>query len=232
MGNDQIFPLNGPSWTLFFEMLANIYYAVFIRSLTTRHLVTIMFVSALGLILGLYLGHTHSLGIGWTLKGLPFGLFRVGYSFFAGILLYRVFRSRHLGLPYSDQAPFVPLLLLAIVAALLTSVPPSTVVPYFEFLTVTVVFPAVIYTALSFEPRGLTARVFSFLGGISYAVYAIHSPLADAIKDYFTNVRGISVQAYAPYGGMVLISSLIALCWILDKTYDAPVRKRLLVRFN
>src|SRR5438445_9480522 len=55
MGNDHIFPLNGPSWTLFFEMLANIYYAVFIHSLTTRHLATIMVVSALGLALGLYL---------------------------------------------------------------------------------------------------------------------------------------------------------------------------------
>ena len=52
MGNDQIFPLNGPSWTLFFEMLANMYYAVVIHSLTTRHLVTIMLVSALGLAQG------------------------------------------------------------------------------------------------------------------------------------------------------------------------------------
>ena len=37
-GNGEMFPLNGPAWSLFFEYIGNILYALFIRRLSTRAL--------------------------------------------------------------------------------------------------------------------------------------------------------------------------------------------------
>lgn len=231
MGNDHIFPLNGPSWSLLFELIANVAYAAFIGSLTTARLVGIMSISAIGIVLGLYLGHTHTLNIGWTLKGLPFGLFRVGYSFFGGVLLYRIYRSGRLQITSRTAIhPWVPLFLFATVALLLTSSPPADYVPYVELGLVTIVFPVIVYLALWFEPAGLMARLFRFLGGISFALYAIHDPIANSITYYSKEVAGTPVQTFAPYGGVILILSLVACSWILDKVYDAPVRRALTKR--
>ncbi|MFL5241553.1 MAG: acyltransferase family protein [Gemmataceae bacterium] len=231
IGNEHIFPLNAPSWSLFFELAANVAYAAFIRTLTTAHLLGIIFISAIGIVLGLYLGHTHTLNIGWTLKGLPFGLFRVGYSFFGGVLLYRIFRSGHLPVTCATAVrSWVPLLLFAIVALVLTSSPPAALVPYVELAAVTIVFPVLVYLALWFEPETRTARVFTFLGGISYPLYAVHFPLATFTKEYFKQIIGTPVQTYAPYGGVCLILSLMLLAWMLDKLCDTPLRRALMKR--
>ena len=37
-GNGEMFPLNGPSWSLFFEYIGNIMYALFIRRMSTKAL--------------------------------------------------------------------------------------------------------------------------------------------------------------------------------------------------
>ena len=47
-GNGEMFPLNGPSWSLFFEYIANIMYALFLRRLSTKVLKVFVAVSGLG----------------------------------------------------------------------------------------------------------------------------------------------------------------------------------------
>jgi len=37
-GNGEMFPLNGPCWSLFFEYLGNILYALFIHRLSNKAL--------------------------------------------------------------------------------------------------------------------------------------------------------------------------------------------------
>ena len=43
-GNGEMFPLNGPAWSLFFEYLGNILYALFIRRLSTKMLAALTIV--------------------------------------------------------------------------------------------------------------------------------------------------------------------------------------------
>lgn len=224
--SEHAFPLNSPSWSLFFEILANIVYAGFVRFLNVLNLIRIMCVSVLGIILGLYLGHTHGIDFGWTLKGWPFGIFRVGYSFFAGVLIYRSFKA--VAYPvnlHHSHGGVMPIAIVSLVGLLLTSSPPAALHPYFNSLMVFIIFPAIIYTALFFEPVGIIARVFQFFGTISYAVYALHSPLAYLIRDYLKNLCGILVDDYRPWSGSVLIVFLITACWLIDKIYDTPVRR-------
>ena len=41
-GNGEMFPLNGPSWSLFYEYIGNILYALFIRRLPTKALAALV----------------------------------------------------------------------------------------------------------------------------------------------------------------------------------------------
>ena len=94
-GNGEMFPLNGPAWSLFFEYIGNILYALFIRRFSTRALAILA-----GILSILLLWFTATdvcgygmFGVGWTLDGLNFwgGLLRMLCPFTIGMLLSRVF---------------------------------------------------------------------------------------------------------------------------------------------
>ena len=95
-GNGEMFPLNGPSWSLFFEYIANIMYALFLRRLSTKVLKVFVAVSGLGYATFAILNGsgTYSIGVGWTLGGLNFlgGMLRVTFAFSCGLLMSRNFK--------------------------------------------------------------------------------------------------------------------------------------------
>ena len=80
-GNGEMYPLNGPSWSLFFEYIGNIFYALFIHKFSTKAL-TVMVV-ILGIALTMFAcsdaAGYGSIGVGWTLDGVNFvgGLLRM-----------------------------------------------------------------------------------------------------------------------------------------------------------
>ena len=95
-GNGEMFPLNGPSWSLFFEYIGNILYALVLRRLSTRALAALVALTGTGLAafaVGDLSGFGH-LGVGWSLgdHNLLGGLLRLAFSFPAGLLLARIFR--------------------------------------------------------------------------------------------------------------------------------------------
>lgn len=229
VGQPLIFPLNPPAWSLFFELGVNVVYAAILRFLTMRMLAVIMLVSAIGLAVCLRLDSLHMLDLGWAPDTFPAGFFRVGYSFFAGVLLYRWFASKPSTVPASGRyAGLVPWAILALIAALLAAAPPDRIHSYFDFIAVTIIFPAIIYLALWFEPVGISARICKFFGAISYAIYAVHQPLAVLVSGVLKQAGGISVADYAPWSALAFFGFLVPFCWLLDKLYDAPVRRGLL----
>ena len=87
-GNGEMYPLNGPSWSLFFEYLGNLLYAFLLRRLPTRllALVVVLSGSALTLFAVCDLSGYGHLGVGWTLAdyNLPGGLLRMLFCFRGG----------------------------------------------------------------------------------------------------------------------------------------------------
>jgi peptidoglycan/LPS O-acetylase OafA/YrhL len=216
------FPLNGPSWSLFMELWVNIIYGRFISVLSSRNLLWIMACSAVGLVVGEYLSHRHNLDFGWTQKSFVFAFFRVGYSYFAGVLMYRTFAANRItGLAVSQSLAAWALLLT--MAALLMCSPPPSLQPYFDFVCVTAFFPVTVYAALFFQPNGHTRRICTFLGAISYPIYAIHVPLGAFTESLLRKLTGLSVQDYAPFSGIVFVGALLPLCWMLNN-YDVRIR--------
>ena len=95
-GNGEMFPLNGPCWSLFFEYIGNILYALFIRRLSNKALAVL--VVLLGMALASFAVFNVSgygnMGVGWTLDGVNFlgGTLRMLFPFSLGMLMSRNFK--------------------------------------------------------------------------------------------------------------------------------------------
>jgi peptidoglycan/LPS O-acetylase OafA/YrhL len=225
-----LYPLNPPAWSLFFEIFANAVHALIFRFLNLRNLAAIMALSASGLAGILYFVHVANFNIGWTATNTPGGFFRVGYSYFAGVLLYRLYESRKPVAGQARRVMSVPWIILGVVAATLAAKPSAEVRPYYELAVILLVFPAIVYCALFFEPVGIGAKLCKFLGAISYAVYVIHMPLYWVFQYTITRVTAVPLESLAPWAGFCFIGILLPLCWVLDKFYDGPLRSFLSAR--
>jgi peptidoglycan/LPS O-acetylase OafA/YrhL len=149
------FPLNIPAWSLILEFVVNLFYAGIVRRLDRRRLVTLMALSFLGLVICVRLIRPHSAELGWKSMnwhgvdlGMIGGVFRVGYSFFAGVLIYRHFLVRRVEGVADRVRAWVPWLIVVLVAIILAATPSRGLRPYYDLLIVTTVFPAMVYLAL------------------------------------------------------------------------------------
>jgi peptidoglycan/LPS O-acetylase OafA/YrhL len=221
------FPLDNPAWTLPLELAVNLAYAAWFDRLTAARLRLVLLVSGTALAAMLVLHPHHWLNFGWTTRTLPIAAFRASYSFFAGVLLLRAYRAR--GRPWigGGQATAALWLLLGFVTLLLAAAPPPNLRPYFDFVAVTAIIPALIYLGMVIQPEGRSARLCGFVGTLSYAVFVLHLPLGNLTRAFLNGWAGIDEAAYAPWAGLALLLPLLAACWLADTVYDAPLRRRL-----
>ena len=230
------FPLNMPAWSLILEFLVNLFYARITRRLDRRALLLIMVFSIVGLLICMRLIRPHSIELGWRYArwrsldlGMIGGVFRVGYSFFAGVLLYRHFvRHRLVTSEPGRLALCVPWLIVSAVALILCARPSPEVRPYFDLTVVAIVFPLLIYAALWFRSAGTGNPLFKFAGNLSYAVYAIHFPLSMLMEKTVERTTGMRLEFYTPWGGIGFLLVLLITCLLLDRRYDVPLRRALL----
>lgn len=224
-GAGEMYPLNGPSWSLFFEYIGNILYALWLRRLSTRWLAFFTGLTGAGLAAFALcnLSGAGNLGVGWTFAGDNFlgGMLRMTFSFSAGLLMSRVFR------PCAVRGAFwICSLILVVLLAL----------PYmgdgsrpwmnalYEVVCVLVVFPFLVWLAASGKTTDQrSTAICKFLGDISYPLYIIHYPsiylLFMASRKY-----GMTFAEAWPYA-LLLFAGNILLAWLLLKGYDEPVRR-------
>ena len=206
----SLMPLNDPSWSLLYELLMNLCYAVILPWLTLRRLVLVVALSAFALAwVDLRL---HSLHTGFQWSTIPFGLCRVVFPYSAGILLYRIV-PRHTAITW--WAYLLPVVFLAVVAA---HAPRPELV---ELSAVMIVFPLLIASASCLDvPRPL---LFAFLGSISYPVYVMHYSVIVLISRTLHALH-LEGRHYAPWLGLSVIAGLVVLAAYLERYYDIPIR--------
>lgn len=214
-GQSTLFPFNGVMWSIFFELVINVVWAVFWQPLrSSKVLIGIVVLSGFGLATCVLATGSMWQGAGWnTFVG---GFFRVSYSFFLGVLLYRI-HQRGMSLP---KIP--PLALLAALPAVLfipMPVPARLAVALF-------VLPWFVILGAQVEPRKALAAVCAKLGAASYAIYAVHKRIYLLAYAGILQLLNIDVQVYASeYVGTVFMAVLIAGCLFLDRFYDKPARE-------
>lgn len=164
-----LYPLNPPAWSLFFELVANLWLGIFGKRLGTPALLATMGFAGAGLLAGTVLSGPMIGGDQWSTFWE--GLIRVAYSFPAGILVYALWlRSKP---PVELPAILVGAALLAMLAVKA----PEHLGRPFIFLSVLAGFPLIVWFGARSKPSGVTADACRWLGAISYALYAVHYPM-------------------------------------------------------
>ena len=235
-GNAEMFPLNGPSWSLFFEYIGNILYALFIRKLSNKMLTVL--VGATGILWVWFVAFDISgydmIGIGWTLDVVNFfgGLLRMMFPFTLGMLMARLFSQRTTD--NRQQSFFTNNIfwIAIIILFALFSVPyfPKTsnisVNGIYELACIMIVFPLIVWIAASSDSAQskFTLKLSKFLGDLSYPLYIVHYPVmyvfyAWLIKNqYFTLAETWQMV-------ILVLTVCIVLAYACLKLYDEPIRK-------
>ena len=221
-GWQETYPLNGPGWSLMFEYIANVLYAVLVRRFSKLALGVLVALSAAALLHLLLTRPEGDIVGGWSLEPLQLriGFTRVMFPFFAGLLLFRTMRPGRVA-----HALLLSSLLVVAVLAMprLGGLGRPWVNGLYESLSIMLVFPLIIYIGTSGELlSGGSRKLCRFLGNISYPLYITHYPLiyiytAWVLTNQIPVRQGLPVAA-ATFGAAV------ALAYACLKWYDEPVR--------
>ncbi|MFM1877558.1 MAG: hypothetical protein RLZZ241_424 [Bacteroidota bacterium] len=225
----EMHPLNGPAWTLFFEYLANILYALFIRRLSNTGLAIAVFIAGAALI---HLGITSPYGDiigGWSLDPtqMRIGFTRLMYPFLAGLLMSRIFNPTNIRHGFLTGSL---MLLLMLLMPRLGGTDQLWLNGIYDALTVVVFFPLVVFVGTSSYQSGkTTSTLCKFLGNISYPLYIIHYPIIYIFMAWVTD-NNVSLIAAWPAAIFVVLLT-IGIAYAGMRLYDLPVRRWLTNRF-
>lgn len=236
-GNGEMFPLNGPSWSLFFEYIGNIVYALLIRRLSNRALMALVAVT--GALWSWFavsnVSGYDALGVGWTLDTVNFfgGFLRMMFPFTMGMLISRYFKPvRVRGIFWISIAMLFALFSLPFIPAdSLPGVSGISLNSLFELLATAIVFPVIVWLAASGATTDtVSTRLCKFLGDISYPLYIVHYPVMYLFYAWLIENKLYTLGETWPVVIMVLAIN-ISLAYACLKLYDEPVRRWLTKRW-
>ena len=222
--HDQIFPLNGPAWSLWCELAGNLIYALVVKALTTRRLMVLVWLCGLIVVVSAFISHKGGIDGGFTLKTIPVAMARFGFSFGLGVVISRgravTGERRRISLWLS----LLPLVILLAVLAFpdLDRLGDGA----YAAICAVVVFPLLLVFAARYEPPAWLLPTFRRLGVCSYPVYILQVPAAVLCAGLMRD-SGLSPAAFAPWSGLAFVGVLTFLSMILVEHVEQPVRKRL-----
>lgn len=225
-GNGEMFPLVGPAWSLFFEYLGSIFYALWLHRLTTRALRIVVAVSGLGLcaVALTDMSGCYSIGVGWSLAEWGFfgGLMRLGFSFGIGLLMTRNFKPIKIrGAVWICTGAITLLMCMPYVS---TNGEPSILNALYDIVCTIILFPAIVYLGASGHTTDTKSKnTCAFLGRISYPIYIIHYPAMYLFYAWVWN-NGYTFAQVWPVTAAIFLA-LIPAAYLIEKYYDEPVRR-------
>lgn len=204
------YPLNGPAWSLFFELAVNLLAASLWRHLSLRKLCWCVGLAIPPLIAVALVNGSLNGGVAWDTFYVAGS--RVLFGFFAGALLQKL----PLKAPKAN-----PLLLVAVLVPIFLADPPTDLRPYYDLVIAIVVFPLVVAMGAEASPTAGISRMFTYAGEISYPLYVLHTPVYRVFRTVAKGVIEPGVVA-GICGLMVAVA-----CAALANLADTALRRRL-----
>ncbi|UOR04312.1 acyltransferase [Hymenobacter aerilatus] len=222
-GWEEMHPLNSVGWSLFFEYVANILYALGLRKLSNKALACFVAVAGAALVHLAVTSPNGDVAGGWTLnvEHMRIGLTRVLFPFFAGLLLSRVARF----IPITNAFFWCSLLVAAILfMPRIGGAEHLWLNGLYESFCIIILFPLVIYMGASGVVHNqLENKICKFLGDLSYPLYMTHYVLVYFYVAWVSNHKGITLQQAWPYALLTFLGAVV-LAYASLKLYDEPIR--------
>lgn len=242
-GWQEINSLNGAAWSLMWEYVANILYALFVRRFNVIVLAVMVTVSAfltIDLCLNLdtfgllevrsYAKYTVIGGFGLTPDQIYIGICRLLYPFFGGLLLYRLGKCRiklnRGGMTWCSVAVAATL-----VVPHLGGEDHKWINGLYCAVVILLIYPAVVAAGAGSPLRGRrTTAICKFLGMISYPLYITHYPMIYVQMNWAARHADAPLSTHIWVTVSIFIAS-IAVAYASVKVYDIPVRAWLSEQF-
>ncbi|HZY62773.1 MAG TPA: acyltransferase [Edaphobacter sp.] len=210
----NLFSLNAPAWSLFWEYVASIFYGVVLYRMNRRWLLLTLTLAAAALC---FVAHrSDSLMGGWGGATFWDGGARVAYSFLAGLLVYR---SNWI---IKNRLGFAGLTVLLLAAFLM---------PYFkwnwlaELLVVVFYFPFLVALGAGAALTKASEALCIFSGKISYPLYMTHYMAIWIFANYYSTHKPGTIELAIIV--MVGVVALTGFAYLVMVVYDIPVRRYL-----
>jgi peptidoglycan/LPS O-acetylase OafA/YrhL len=209
----NLFGLNAPAWSLFWEYIANIFYAFVLYKISRRPLLLLTILAAIGIVFISY--KSGNLVGGWSKNNFWDGCGRVSFSFLVGVLIYR---SNWI---IKNNLGFIGPSFLLLGAFLMPFFKLNWMV---EALIVILYFPLLVSLGAG-ATIGSLKKVAEFSGKLSYPLYMTHYAAIWIFGNYLTKYKPEHTKLSIIVIGGALF--LVAFAWLVTTLYDVPVRKYL-----
>ncbi len=240
-------PLNSPAWSLQWEYIGNILYAILLRRIKKLPLLILIFAAAiltLDLTLGLNLfglidtkswsAHTVIGGWSWEQKQIYIATTRLLFPFMTGLFLSRIGHFIRIKNGFFWCSVFICILLaMPNIGGMNTIHLPNGNEQIihtwyngmYEAVTIIVCFPIIVLIGAGSKIKSAVGKkVCTFLGEISYPLYITHYPLIYLHWAWASNHKDAPIEMRIFVGiGVFILSLLVAYASL--KLYDIPVRE-------
>ena len=207
-----LYPLDPALWSLLFEVLANLAFALTVSRAGVRTLLAVCAVILLLVALG------GSLHVGWETGSFLLGVPRTAFSFSMGLLLQRLHAAGRLP-RWEFAAPYA---LPTLAAVLVLPLPLAHHRFPILLLYVAVLFPAILVALASARAGPRTARLCRWAGEASYPLYALHVPIVMSVGAALLAAHGAAPERIAAVFG--LMAAMTMLAGAASRWIDMPAR--------
>ena len=234
-GWQEFYPLNGPQWSLMWEYLANILYALVIRRFSKTMLFVFVSLSALltlNLTLNIDLGGIlkprdwakYTVVGGWSMTADQelIGLTRLLYPFFCGLLISRMGWLTHIRKGGFWWTSFMIAVLLCVPH--LNGQENAIEDGIYQAVCILVLFPLIVSMGAGSTVSGRSAKLCTWLGRISYPVYITHYAFMYMQMSWAEKHQDLPTSTHVFVAICLLILSVLTAQAILT-LYDEPVRE-------
>ena len=207
----DLFPLDPPCWSLFWELVVNLIYALLLPWLGTRALLAVVGAGALALAVLAQRAGGLDFGYDWQWPAIP--ALRVIVGFSVGVLIAGFARTERL--PLAGTSVWA---LLAIAAVLLAA--PASWGWVKDVAIALGCFPVLCAAAMRSSPGH--PGICRTLGLISYPLYVLHAVIP--FEKLAAMILHREPQDFSPGIGIAALAIAMAASWLLGTGIDRPVR--------
>jgi peptidoglycan/LPS O-acetylase OafA/YrhL len=223
--NHNVFPLNGPAWSLFFELFANLIFWFAARFRWANKWALLPITTTCFIILSLSTSPLSDVGA--FTQSFPSGFARVGFSFGMGLIIFRLFKGQRRSLLTGKFAAGAAFAVITLLGGMLLTRGRIVEQHATQLFFIAVVSPLVVYIGSLIRVSAAAAPVCSLFGDFSYPLYILHQPFllvwGGQTAHRLSSAHPAATQLSIP----IFCFAVAGISWGVGVLYDIPVRARL-----